>query len=111
MAAVLHRVLIFFLVLALAAGTSGRFVPSGIDHTDMATAGMVGGPGAPDSPCPGHTPNCVDHLGCIAAPALPAAPAAMAVALAWVSLDYEPAPQSLSGISVQPELSPPILAA
>jgi hypothetical protein len=56
-------------------------------------------------------PNCIDHLGCVTASALPAAPASVAVAFEWTTLDYDPAPELLAGISVKPELSPPILAA
>ncbi len=62
-------------------------------------------------PCAGHTPNCVDHLGCITVSALPALPATIAVPVEWTSLDYDPVPETLSGISIKPELSPPILAA
>jgi hypothetical protein len=35
----------------------------------------------------------------------------MAVPVEWTSLDYDLASESLTGISLQPELSPPILAA
>jgi hypothetical protein len=35
----------------------------------------------------------------------------MAVPFEWTSLDYDLAAESLSGTSVKPELSPPILAA
>jgi len=38
-------------------------------------------------------------------------PATIAVPVEWTSLDYDLAPQALTGISVKPELSPPILAA
>jgi hypothetical protein len=72
---------------------------------------MAGGCEGPQPPCTGHTSNCVDHIGCVTVSALPAAPASAAVAFEWTSLDYKLAPEALSGISVKPELSPPILAA
>jgi len=56
-------------------------------------------------------PNCVDHVGCVTLPALPASPTSMVVPVEWTPLDYEFAPESLASISVKPELSPPILAA
>jgi hypothetical protein len=56
-------------------------------------------------------PNCVDHVGCLTVSTLPTSPVSVAVAFEWASLDFDLAPESLSGISVKPELSPPILAA
>jgi hypothetical protein len=56
-------------------------------------------------------PNCLDQGGCITVSALPASPTTIAVPIEWTSLDYDFAPQALAGISVKPELSPPILAA
>ena len=56
-------------------------------------------------------PNCIDHVGCLTVFALPASPVSVAVAFEWASLDYDLARESLSGISVKPELSPPILVA
>jgi len=35
----------------------------------------------------------------------------MAVPVKWTSLGYDIAPESLTGISVKPEISPPILVA
>jgi len=43
--------------------------------------------------------------------ALPTSPTAIAAAFEWTSLGYVLMPESLAGISVKPELSPPILAA
>jgi hypothetical protein len=56
-------------------------------------------------------PNCIDHLGCLTVSALPASPALIAVVFEWTTLSYDLVPDSRSGISVKPELSPPILAA
>jgi hypothetical protein len=56
-------------------------------------------------------PNCLDRGGCITVSALPAPPTAIAVPVEWASLDYDFVPTALAGISVKPELSPPILAA
>jgi hypothetical protein len=74
-------------------------------------ADMAGGCDRPQPPCTGHMPNCIDYLGCVTVSALPASPVAIAVAFEWTSLNYDFAPTPLFGISVKPELSPPILAA
>jgi len=54
-------------------------------------------------------PNCVDHVGCLTMPALLASPVAIAAPFEWASLDYDLAPVSRLGLSIKPELSPPIL--
>jgi hypothetical protein len=110
--AILHRLLTLGLVLALVVSTTAQLVPSSMAQPDIGIrADMAGGCDRPQPPCTGHTPNCVDHLGCLTVPALPTSPASIAVAFEWTSLDYDLAPESLPGISVKPELSPPILAA
>jgi hypothetical protein len=53
----------------------------------------------------------VDHICCVTASALPASLASVEMPFEWTSLYYPLVPESLSGISVKPELSPPILAA
>jgi len=87
-------------------------MPASIVPPDMAVdADMAGGCAGPQPPCTGHMPSCAGHAGCIALSALPASPVLIAVVFAWTSLAWEPAPESLAGISLKPELSPPILAA
>jgi hypothetical protein len=75
------------------------------------SAQMAGGDDGPKPPCTGHMPNCLDHGGCIAVSALPPSPIPIAAPVEWRPLDYAFAPQALAGISVEPELSPPILMA
>lgn len=112
MAAALKRLLTLGLMLALVIGTTAQLMPSSIAHPDMGLrADMAGGCDRPQPPCTGHMPNCIDHLGCLTVSALPASPVSVAVAFEWTSLDYNLAPTALSGRSVKPELSPPILAA
>jgi hypothetical protein len=109
MAAVLKRLLTLGLLLALVVGTTTQLMPPSLAHPDMGD--MAGGGAGPQPPCTGHMPNCIDNLGCPTVSALPASPASIPVAFEWTSLSYDVAPKSLSGISVKPELSPPILAA
>jgi len=112
MSAVLTRLLRLCLALAFLVGVTAQLMPSSIAQTRMIlSAEMAGGGAGPQAPCTGHMPNCVDHVGCVTVSALPTSPASIAVAFEWTSLDYDFVPPSLAGISVKPELSPPILAA
>ena len=112
MATILKRLLTVCLALAFFVGATVQALPSNMAIGEMGVrADMAGGCVGPQPPCTGHMPNCVDHVGCLTVSALPASPVSVAVAFEWASLDYDLAPESLSGISVKPELSPPILAA
>jgi len=112
MAAVLKRLLTVCLALAFAVGVTGQVLPISMAAPQTsATADMAGGCAGPQPPCTGHMPNCLDHGGCISASAVPVSPATMAVPVEWTLLDYALTPQALAGISVKPELSPPILTA
>jgi hypothetical protein len=114
MATVLKRLLTFCLALGFLVGLTAQLVPTSMPqlNPDMGVrADMAGGCAGPQPPCTGHMPNCVDHVGCVTVSALPASPISVAVTIEWALLDYERTPESLSGISVKPELSPPILAA
>jgi hypothetical protein len=112
MAAIPKRLLTACLALAFIVGATVQVLPSSMRIGGMGVhADMAGGCADPQPPCTGHMPNCVDHIGCITVSALPASPASVAVAFEWTSLDYDLAQELLSGVSVKPELSPPILAA
>jgi hypothetical protein len=112
MATIPERLLTVCLALAFFVGATVQVLPSSMAIGEMTiSAEMAGGSAEPQAPCTGHTPNCVDHVGCITASALPTLPTSIAVPVEWTSLAYDLAPESLAGISVKPELSPPILAA
>ena len=112
MLVVLKRFLTLCLALAFLVGVTAQLMPSSIVETQMTvSAEMAGGCAGPQAPCTGHMPNCVDHLGCITVSALPTSPTSIAVAFEWTVLGYDLVPKSLTGISVKPELLPPILAA
>jgi hypothetical protein len=112
MATILKRVLTRCLALGFLVGVTAQLLPVSMAQPDLGVrAGMAGGCAVPQPPCTGHTPNCVDHVGCVTVSALPASPTSIAVPVEWILLDYDLAPESLAGISVKPELSPPILEA
>lgn len=110
--AILHRLLTVCLALTLLVGVSTHLVPCGNpDPMGIQAADMSDGCST-SAPCSDHRmPNCVGHLGCVVVPAIPVSATSVAVDFIGARLDYEVAPQALPGISVEPELSPPILAA
>jgi len=109
---VVKRFLTVCLALAFLLGVTAQVMPSSMVETQMAmSAEMAGGCAGPQPPCTGHMPNCVDHVGCVTVSALPTSPASIAVAFEWTPLDYDLGAESLAGLSIKPELSPPILAA
>jgi len=112
MATVVKRLLTVCLALAFLVGVTGQLMPSSMaEPQTTVSAEMDGGCAGPHPPCTEHLPTCLDHGGCISVSVLPTSPTTIAVPVEWTSLDYDLAPQALSGISVRPELSPPILAA
>jgi len=111
MATVLKRLLTLGLALAFLVGVTVQLVPSSMAEIETtASAGMAGCCDSPQPPCSGK-PNCLDHVGCVTVSAIPTSPTSVAVAFEWTPLDYDLAAESLTGLSVKPELSPPILAA
>jgi hypothetical protein len=111
MAIFLRRLMILSLALVVAGGMAVQVVPASLIQDMGACAATADTCGGPQPPCNGHTLNCAGHVGCITMSALPATAVLFPVAIEWMSLDYDRAPQALAGISVKPELSPPILAA
>ena len=111
MAIVVRRLLSFLCGLAFLVTATVQVLPC---HT--ATAATVvsvetnGGCAGSRPPCSTPMPNCVDQVGCVTMSALPAS-VPLAVAFGRTSPGYDLAPEALPGISVEPELSPPILAA
>jgi hypothetical protein len=125
MATVLRRLLTLFLAAAFFVGATVQVLPSSAALADVGIhsdkmAGRDGASAAPLKPVadcdgPGVPPakpmaNCIDHFGCLTVPALATAPTAPPTPFRWVSITYISGATSLIGRSVEPELSPPILA-
>ena len=112
MAMVLKRLRAVCLALAFLVGLTAQLLPPSMPEAQMTVrADMAGGCSGPQPPCTGHMPNCVDHVCCVTVSALPASLASVAAPIEWTLLYYPFAPESFSGISVKPELTPPILSA
>jgi hypothetical protein len=108
----LRRLVMVCVALIFLVGVTATLVQARMAQSDMGIRGDVaGGSPGPQPPCTGQMPGCVDHVGCVTVSALPTFPGSVVVVFEWISLDYDLVPESLSGISVKPELSPPILAA
>jgi hypothetical protein len=64
--------------------------------------------GAPDMPCKGKIPDCTGSLGCAAFVDLAAGPQAAPAAVQWTEVAWSAAQPSLAGLTLEPELTPPI---
>src|SRR5207249_11097136 len=86
MSAVLTRLLTLCLALAFLVGVTAQLVPSSMAQAQMTlSTEMADGCAGPQPPCSGHTPNCVDHVGCITVSALPTSPTSIAVPVEWTA--------------------------
>ena len=108
----LRRLLTVCLAAAFLVGATVQLLPP---STALAATGMhnnkMGGCAGPEVPPAKHMPNCIDNLGCLVVQAVPASPTTVAVPFRWTAVAYSLGTASLLGLSVEPELSPPILAA
>src|SRR5438105_4380209 len=75
MAVVAKRLLTLGLALTFLIGVTAQLMPPSMPEAQVTiSAGMAGGCAGPQPPCTGHTPNCIDHLGCVTISALPTSP-------------------------------------
>jgi len=112
MAAILNRLLTVCLALAFLVSVTVQLVPCGMAQGDMnVRADMADGCAGATPRCTDHMPACIDHVGCLTIAGLPVSPALIAVTFDWIPPTYDLAAATLSGISIEPELSPPILSA
>jgi hypothetical protein len=108
----LERLLTICLALTDLVGVTAQLMPSSMAEPQTTVSAVIGGGYAgPHLPCTGHMPNCLNDGGYITVSVLPASLTPVAVPVEWTSLEYDLAPHPLSGISVKPELPPPILIA
>jgi hypothetical protein len=112
MATPLKRLLTVSLALVFLIGVTAQLVPSSMAETPApVSVGTAGCCDTPQPPCTGHLPNCLDHGGCVTIYALSVWAATLVLPVAWTALAFDRTRQALSGLSVKPELSPPILVA
>ena len=80
----------------MTAATSAADHPPGSDH------------GPVSSPCTDKMPGCADMLGCGIGASLQAPAPVLMAQPAWTLVAYWPVTEQLNGLSVQPDLGPPI---
>ncbi len=108
MGAILKRLLTLGVVLAFVVSTTAPVLPCGMAYAHGGIrADNAAEPARTKLPGADHSQMCVDHVGCVVSAAVPSS-TLLVVALQWVSLGYDLRPASLSGISLKPDLSPPI---
>jgi hypothetical protein len=112
----MKRIAIYVLTFAFVVGTTLQTVPRadamsaqpGMAMADM--TGMADGH-QPLTPCKGLTPTCLDRMGCVINLAVPMMPPPNPVSVRWAAVSYSSTVTPLTGVSTEPELSPPILRA
>jgi|SRR5579883_1251764 hypothetical protein len=124
MATALRRFLVLSLAAAFFVGATVQLLPgaalAGWGAQRGKTAGCEGFMPAPAKAMTGcdesgippakPMPNCIAHFGCLTVPALTAAPASLPRPVNGTAVAYTSRGTPLAGRSVEPELSPPILA-
>jgi hypothetical protein len=119
MATVLRRLLTICLAAAFFVGATVQLLPSSSTLADIGSQAadkmvdcnhQMTDCADPSAPPAKHMPNCIDHFGCLTVPALETAPTALPTPFRWISVAYISGASSFLGQSVEPELSPPILA-
>jgi hypothetical protein len=111
MAMVLRRFLTLWLASALLVGATVQILPWNAAMADTGHSEQMAGCTEPQAPPVKHMPNCIDHYGCLTVQTLPTSPAMLAVPFQWISVAYVFSETPLLGLSIKPELTPPILAA
>ena len=70
----------------------------------------MGDTGSMPMPCKSKLPNCFSSIGCIFMVALPPAYTPTATQLTWLRVVYTSVTSSQAGMSLEPDLGPPIHA-
>ena len=102
--------LAFVVALTTQAVLPAWAMPVGPSAMQASATGMSAHPDGPVAPCKRATPTCVEHIGCVNVFAISASSARTGVLIQWREVRYDLAVSRLTGLSVAPELSPPILA-
>src|SRR5579883_806666 len=114
MATALRRFLVLSLAAAFFVGATVQLLPgaalAGCEGFMPAPAKAMTGCDESGIPPAKPMPNCIAHFGCLTVPALTAAPASLPRPVNGTAVAYTSRGTPLAGRSVEPELSPPILA-
>src|SRR4051812_11039783 len=108
----LRRSIHFLVMGAFLLVTTTQLIPlaSAAPDCDM-TMMSQGAEGSGPVPCTDMTPSCIIDAGCAAMVSLPAPDAEFSVSLSWARIDYDVSSASFRGLSIEPDLTPPIATA
>lgn len=111
----LHRVSVLLLAFAFVVGLTAQVTAAGAwtmnGCASAASMGTSSHDSQSDTPCNGLTPACIDSVGCAVPTALPVPPLSASTMFEWVAATFTLPDNSMSGLSVEPDLTPPILRA
>jgi hypothetical protein len=117
----LKRLSIVFLAVAFVASATMQLMPHVLAAAADADAAVpcdmidmradAAPAGVPEMPCKGMIPVCSDSIGCAVVVDLPRGPQASPVAVRWTPVAWSAAERSLAGLTIEPELTPPIAIA
>jgi hypothetical protein len=112
----LKRLAVYFLAFAITTGlvlqvAGSALAGAGQPAMSMAAMDMGNGCNQPAPPCKGMTPDCIDSMGCLVSSVVPVAPLAASLPFQWGAVSYFSLFAVLTGVSIKPEHSPPILYA
>jgi hypothetical protein len=124
MRAVLNRVIAVVTIFAFIGGMSVQAMPSAealgltrpaqVTKADMDCARMAAErahSGAPKPmPCKGNMLDCVKQMGCIGSPTLPSRCDEVQTPASYTEVAYWSPTQALPGLSIEPDLFPPVAA-
>jgi hypothetical protein len=111
----LKRTATYLLAIAVFLGMTLQVIPLASAMTSQSAMSMAGMDMSdcdhPAAPCKGITPDCIDSMGCLMTVALPATQLSAPVPFKWDAVSYGFAVANFAGMTLRPELSPPILRA
>jgi hypothetical protein len=102
--------LAFAFVVGLTAQIAGAWTMNGCPMS-APSMGTFSERSQSDTPCNGLTPACIDAVGCAMPTALPVTILSASTTFEWTAATFTLSDISLSGLAIEPDLTPPILRA
>jgi hypothetical protein len=108
----LRKLVVFFVVGGFFLVATTQLIPiaAAAPDCDM-TLVIQGQDGKAHVPCTDMTPSCIIDASCAFVVSLPAPNLALSASMSWARVAYVTASASLCGLSIKPDLTPPILPA
>jgi hypothetical protein len=108
----LRRLVVFFLVGGFLLVATTQLIPLASAAPDCNMTMMShGADGGGPVPCTDMTPTCIVDVGCAFVVSLPAPHLGLSAPLSWTRVAYGTSSNASRGLSIKPDLTPPILPA